>query len=82
MEKDKNIIVPVYRKLILSIEEASAYSGIGINSLKTLVRKPDCPFAVKKGKQYLIKRQAFEEYINNTNIIEVTNTRRPKKEVT
>lgn len=57
--------IPIHEKLILTQKEAAAYAGIGINRLAELLKDPDCPFAVRKGKKTAVKRQVFEEYIRN-----------------
>ncbi len=56
--------VPIYCKLNLTIEEAAEYSNIGINTINNLLRKPNCPFALYVGTKKLVKRIAFENYIN------------------
>lgn len=57
--------VPIKDKLNLTIEEAAAYSNIGINKINELAKDPKCPFVLYIGKKKLIKREAFEKYINN-----------------
>ena len=58
--------VPIWRKVAMRIEEASEYSHIGINKLRQLTEDDDCPFVLWVGSKRLIKRQAFEEFINNS----------------
>lgn len=58
--------VPIWRKVAMSIEEASEYSHIGINKLRQLTEDDDCPFVLWVGSKRLIKRQAFEGFINNS----------------
>ena len=57
--------VPIYCKLNLTLKEAALYSNIGINRLSLMLSDPSCPFALFVGKKKLIKRRAFEEYINS-----------------
>lgn len=57
--------IPIHEKLILTQKEAAAYAGIGINRLAELLKEPDCPFAVHKGKKTVVKRKPFEDYIRN-----------------
>lgn len=62
---DKTYSIPINEKLTLTIEEASEYSHIGVNRLRDILYAPNCPFAFYITKtRALIKRQAFEEYIN------------------
>ena len=56
--------VAIKDKMTLSIEEAAAYSGIGMNKLRELTKSPFCDFVLYAGKKTLIKRVPFEEYIN------------------
>ena len=56
--------VAIKNKMNLSIEEAAAYSGIGMNKLRELTKSPFCDFVLYVGKKTLIKRVPFEEYIN------------------
>lgn len=55
--------VPIKDKLNLTIEEAAAYSNIGMNKLRTMVEEPNCPFVLYIGKRKVIKRREFEKYI-------------------
>lgn len=56
--------IPVWKKLNLTIEEASKYSNIGICKVYELARKPNCPFVLYVGKKKLIKRKEFEKYLS------------------
>ena len=47
----------------LTLEEAAAYSGIGINKLRQLTNDEDCEFVLWLGTKRLIKRRKFDEYI-------------------
>lgn len=55
--------VPLYAKLLLTLEEMAAYSGIGINKLRELSDEPACKFVLFVGTKRLLKRELFEEYI-------------------
>ncbi len=57
--------VPIKDKLNLTIEEAAAYSNIGICKINELAKDPKCPFVLYVGRKKLIKRAEFEKYINN-----------------
>lgn len=56
--------VPIWEKMALTIEEASAYSNIGVNRLREMCDDPMCPFVLFIGRKKLIKRKAFESYVN------------------
>ena len=55
--------VPIWEKSNLTLEEAAAYSGIGINKLRHLSDSESCPFVLWIGTKRLIKRKQFDEYI-------------------
>ena len=55
--------LPIDRKMLLSIREAAEYSNIGINKIDELLKQPNCPFVLYVGTKKLIKRRAFEEFI-------------------
>ena len=57
--------IPVWEKTNLTLEEAAAYSGIGINKLRELTNSDDCKFVLWVGNKRLIKRKLFDLYINN-----------------
>ncbi|MCD8132422.1 MAG: transposase [Clostridiales bacterium] len=61
---ERKIEIPICDKLNLSVEEAAAYSGIGIQKIREMMRSPDCDFVLQVGcKKNLIKRVKFEKYI-------------------
>ena len=51
------------RKMLLSIREAAEYSNIGINKIDEMLKHPNCPFVLYVGTKKLVKRKAFEEFI-------------------
>ena len=69
MKKGKILLqkyeVPIWEKMTLKIEEAAAYSNIGINKIDELAKKPQCPFVIYIGRKKLIKRKEFEKYISD-----------------
>ncbi len=55
--------LPIDRKMLLSIREAAEYSNIGINKIDEMLKQPNCPFVLYVGTKKLVKRKAFEEFI-------------------
>jgi len=52
--------------MLISITEAATMTGIGINKLYKLTKKPDCPWAFKNGpRTTMVKRQVLAECILN-----------------
>ena len=41
--------VPIWKKMNLTVEEASEYSGIGTSKIKELSNSEDCPFVLWNG---------------------------------
>lgn len=57
--------VPIWEKSNLTVEEAVAYSGIGVNKIKEISNDDNCSFVLWVGKKRLIKRRIFDKYIEN-----------------
>lgn len=55
--------VPVWEKANLTIKEAAAYSGIGENSLREILKERDAKFSFMIGNKRLINRELFDKYI-------------------
>ena len=55
--------IPVWEKSNLTLEEASAYSNIGIGKLRELTQNPRCGYVLWVGCKRLIKRREFDEFI-------------------
>lgn len=63
--------IPINNKLVLTPKEASQYSSIGINKIHSLLSSPYCSFALQNGNRTLVKRKEFEEYISQTDTIDL-----------
>lgn len=61
---ETNKTVPIWEKSNLTLEEASAYSGIGVNKIRDLSNERNCSFVLFVGTKRLIKRRLFDEYID------------------
>lgn len=55
--------VPIAEKALLTLEEATAYYGIGMNKIRELTNDDQCPYVLWNGSKRLIKRKPFEEYL-------------------
>lgn len=55
--------VPIWEKANLSMEEAAAYFGIGINKLREMTNEDNCSFVLWNGSKRMIKRKAFEKFL-------------------
>ena len=58
--------VPIWEKSNLTLEEAAAYSGIGINKLREITNERGCNFVLFIGTKRLIKRRLLDAYIEKT----------------
>ncbi len=54
--------VPIWEKTNLTLEEAAAYSGIGVNKLRNLSNDEQCKFVLWIGSKRLIKRRQLDEF--------------------
>ena len=57
--------VPIWEKSNLTLEEAAAYSGIGINKLREITNESTCNFVLWVGNKRLIKRRRLDAYLEN-----------------
>jgi len=58
--------IPICEKAALTLEEAAAYSNIGVNRLRELTESKDCDFVLFAGRKRLIKRRQFDRFLDNT----------------
>lgn len=58
--------IPIWQKSNLSLEEAAAYSGIGVNKLRDITSDESCKFVLWVGNKRLIKRRLFDLFIEQT----------------
>ena len=63
-QEQQAMLLPIDRKMLLSIREAAEYSNIGINKIDELLKQPNCPFVLFVGTKKLVKRKAFEAYLS------------------
>ncbi|ADZ06463.1 putative transposon excisionase [Lactobacillus amylovorus] len=56
--------VPIWYKTNLTLEEAAAYSNIGIHKLRDITDSENCKFVLWVGNKRLIKREQFKKYLD------------------
>lgn len=61
--------IPIWQKSNLSLEEAAAYSGIGVNKLRDITNDESCKFVLWIGNKRLIKRRLFDLFIEQAHSI-------------
>lgn len=67
--KVKGKMVPIWKKYMLTVDEAVQYFGIGEKKIRMLISEntdTDYCFTVQVGNKSLIKRHKFEEFLNQT----------------
>ena len=58
--------IPISEKAVLSINEAAAYSNIGIHKLQQICNTDDAKsFVFRNGKRFMIKRKAFDKWLES-----------------
>lgn len=58
--------IPIWQKANLTLEEAASYFNVGINKLRQMTDTRECEkFVLWVGNRRLIKRKAFESYLQN-----------------
>ena len=57
--------VPILEKSNLTLEEAAAYSGIGINKLRDLTNGEHCKMVLWVGSKRLIKRKLLDKFLED-----------------
>lgn len=61
--------VPIHLKTTMTIREAAQYSNIGINKIEAMLKQPNCPFVLYIGTRKLVKRKAFEAFLEDRIVI-------------
>lgn len=57
--------VPIWEKSNLTLEEAAAYTGIGINKLREISNDRHCDFVLWVGSKRLLKRRLLDRYLES-----------------
>lgn len=65
---DGEMAVPVWYKLTLTLEEAAAYSGVGIKKLRELSSE-DNDFVMYINSKRVINRRKLEKYLETNKYI-------------
>lgn len=61
--EDKIALVPLWEKVTLTLDEATAFTGLGRDKLVELTDNPDCDFVLWIGRKRLYKRKKLEEFL-------------------
>lgn len=62
--------VPIWQKYALTVDQAAAYFGIGTKKIRSLISiYKDSKWYLLNGERVLIKRELFENFLNETQAI-------------
>ncbi len=61
--EEKQAMVPVWHKSVLSLDEALAYSGLGRHTLIKISEDPNLNIVIWSGRKRMFKRCQLDEYI-------------------
>lgn len=63
-KKGKEHLVPVWKRRNLTLDEASVYTGIGVDKLREISNSEDCDFVLWVGTKRMLKRKQLEDYLD------------------
>ena len=64
LDKPSKSFVPPWEKPLLTLDEAAAYFGIGVNHLREMTNNENCTFVLFNHSKRMIKRERLEEYLS------------------
>lgn len=59
----KRSSVPLWERVLLSLNEAAEYTGLGIQKLRKISDDDDCSFVLWVGNKRMFKRRKLQEYL-------------------
>lgn len=68
-KQEKEQLVPIWERRNLTLEEASVYTGIGVDKLREISNSESCDFVLWVGSKRLLKRKKLEEYLDQCSSI-------------
>ena len=63
-KKEKDQLVQIWERRNLTLDEASVYTGIGVDKLREISNNDDCDFVLWVGTKRLLKRKQLEDYLD------------------
>ena len=61
--------IEIKDKILLTMEEAAAYSGISETILRNRLKENNYDFILKNGTKTMVKRKKFEKYLESVDAI-------------
>ena len=68
-KKEDKKAIPIYKKLLLSVDEAAAYSGIGTKKIRELMHDYEKELVLCVGKKHMIRREEFERFLAHKYVV-------------
>lgn len=62
----KQVEVPLESKPLLTLKEASQYTGIGINKLREMSNERSCNYVLFVGRKRMFKREALLKFLEDS----------------
>lgn len=59
----KRLVVPIQEKVLLTLEEAAEYTGLGMQKLRNISNFESCRFVLWNGSKRMFKRKELEAYL-------------------
>jgi hypothetical protein len=63
-KNNNNHFVPIWEKSNLTLEEAAAYTGIGVNRLRELSEQESCDYILWVGNRRMFRRKKLDDYLD------------------
>lgn len=61
-----NSNIPLDQKALLTLKEASVYTGIGINKLRDMSNERNCDYVLFVGRKRMFKREALLRFLEQS----------------
>ena len=61
-----NSNIPLDQKALLTLKEASVYTGIGINKLRDMSTERNCDYVLFVGRKRMFKREALLRFLEQS----------------
>ncbi|MCI5903397.1 MAG: transposase [Blautia sp.] len=62
----KNKEIPIWEKATLTLEEAAAYTGLGMQKLRDISSGERCEFVLWNGTKRMFKRRKLEHFLEES----------------
>ncbi len=69
MPYKKSVELPLDRKILLTAQEAATLTGLGRDKIRRMGQAPGCTWTLWNGSKLMIKREAFVEFLTQTNAL-------------